>query len=160
MHQLDISYRRKLNRLIFDSFEKECLPVQPCSLRVKDMDSTQSADVNAWFSRCLHEHNCEKDRTPGFLPTRVLECAKESVKLILTKNLSKSHARDIRYAPLSYCWEPSPLQLKLTTHNYSALQKGITTESFAQNLLRCCPHTRGNESQLPLDRFSMHYPRR
>jgi hypothetical protein len=95
------------------------LPTYPTDL--KACESTADIDLKPWFTTCLNEHSCEKDRKPGYLPKRLLECTGQGLRLVDSQSIEK----DVRYAALSYSWGTSPTHLTLTTENMTKLENGI-----------------------------------
>jgi hypothetical protein len=100
------------------------LPAYPTGLQA--CESTADIPLESWFSTCLNDHSCEKDRTTGYLPKRLLECTSHGLRLLDSNSIDKN----ARYAALSYSWGPSPAHLTLTTENMPNLQKGIPDEDL------------------------------
>jgi len=94
-------------------------------------NSTASVDIQDWLSECLNNHDCEKDREIGFLPTRLLKCSNGCVRLIESQTINEADPQTSCYAALSYCWGPLPKHLRLTTNNIATLSEGLPLTSLS-----------------------------
>jgi hypothetical protein len=113
-----------------DAIPMSMFPVDPAFFKLATnfkLLCTSEIDIKPWLSSCLASHECGKNKVIGYVPPRLLQIHSGTIKLIETANLKLDCTQ---YAALSYCWGPSPVQIKLTTSNIKRFLNGIRTANL------------------------------
>jgi hypothetical protein len=98
-----------------------------------------------WLNKCLSEHErCRGMGSPSsstFLPTRLLDVGRGTIRLIETAHESMNREADRRYIALSHCWGKTSI-IRTLNENYENHLIEIRTSSLSQTFKDAVETTR------------------
>lgn len=99
--------------------------------------TTALATACTRLESCLCQHTCCQPKRDSALPTRLLDLADNTIKVVHSLALAKNS----KYVILSYCWGTSG-HLMTTIETISAYQEGIRVEDIPQSIADAISVTR------------------